>query len=55
MLEKIYARIREMRYSHPLEEMAAALSVEFHITHSAAESMILVSAFADAIKEANGW
>ena len=54
MTEKIYARIREMRYSHPLNEMATTLSTEFHITYSAAEQMILLCAFADSMKTAMG-
>lgn len=54
MTEKIYARIREMRYSHPLNETATALSTEFHITRSAAEQMILLYAFADSMKKALG-
>ena len=51
MIEKIYARICEMR-SAPLEEMASTLAAEFHITHSAAEQMILASAMLDALTKA---
>ena len=54
MLEKIYARIREMRYASSLSEMAQTIAYEFNVPHRKAEEIILLCAFSDAIMETLG-